>query len=314
MNKKHIVKIIGLVLILISAIFLIRRIISLNVNLADLLTPVNMVIVAVISLAGIVVVFINSVCWKLCLRLFSDRQISARETFSVYARANIMKYLPGNVGHYAGRQLYGSQLGIKQLELATATILELAYSTLSMLLCTFSISAKVAEQAMAEHASSKTLLLIGVLAGFVVLIVCVFFFLFRKNKYIQVLLKLIQTLRFWRTFFICVLLNAFDLLIIALGYVMLLGQYTALNLQSVMMILSSNFVAIFVGYITPGVPGGIGVRETVLTVILLPYFSEDIVILATCSHRIATILMDLLAVPVSGLFAAGRRKIKQIED
>lgn len=301
MNKKRMTNIIGLVLMGISAIFLFRRIISLNVNLIDLLTPINIIMILVMSFIGSIVILINTFCWQLCLSLFFKGKISICKTFSVYARANIMKYLPGNVGHYAGRQFYGAQLGIKQHQLAIATILELVYSALVMVLFAFFFSAKDILYMLRKEISEEILIRIGSIIIITLLTVCVGLFVFRNNKYIYTLIKLICSFRFWRIFFVCVLLNTAVSFIIATEYVLLLRQYTPLDLDFVPLIFSANYIAIFIGYITPGVPGGIGVRETVLTTILSPYFPEGAVILAAFSHRIAIILMDLVAVPVSGV-------------
>ncbi len=43
---------------------------------------------------------------------------------AVYGRTQIAKYLPGNVFHFAGRQILGRRLGHSQADLATASLLE----------------------------------------------------------------------------------------------------------------------------------------------------------------------------------------------
>lgn len=43
---------------------------------------------------------------------------------AVYGRTQIAKYLPGNVFHFAGRQILGRRLGHTQADLATASLLE----------------------------------------------------------------------------------------------------------------------------------------------------------------------------------------------
>ena len=43
---------------------------------------------------------------------------------AIYGRTQIAKYLPGNVFHFAGRQILGRRLGHSQTDLATASLLE----------------------------------------------------------------------------------------------------------------------------------------------------------------------------------------------
>lgn len=307
MKKKQIIKIVGLILTATSIVFLFRRMISLDINVRELLIPANASMVLLISLLDIVLVFLNSFCWRLCLALFSTTKPQVSETFSAYARANIMKYLPGNVGHYAGRQFYGIHLGLKHIQIAFATVLELLYSTLSMILCAVSFSAKRVLQVLQEQPLERIYAYIGV-AAFFVLTICVGLFIFRKNGYVHTFLELIGSCCFWRVFSACTLLNAMGAIFVSLQYIILLSPNIELNLELLMLLFSSNFVAIFVGYITPGVPGGIGVREMVLTVILSPYFPEGYVILAAFSQRIAIISADLLAVPASSLIVRYRQR------
>ena len=60
--------------------------------------------------AGIVLkaatVFLSAGAWCLWLEFFSGRRLERRDALHVYAKANIGKYLPGNVMHYVERSLF----------------------------------------------------------------------------------------------------------------------------------------------------------------------------------------------------------------
>lgn len=302
MKKNRTMDIIGLILMGASAIFIIRSVLSLKVAPSDLLTPVNVAMIMTMPFLTVMVIFSNSFCWKINLELFSKKYISAGDAFHVYANSNIMKYLPGNVGHYAGKQLFGSRLGIKQIELAAASLLEITYSAVSMVLCALIFYVQIVIEKLQRQFSVRQYVWIGV--GICVALFCgtLTVYILRENRYISVMLKLIRTPEFWRTYFVSVILYSFSSLLLMMEYVVLIGQYTAMDFQLMRVLLAGNFVSVFVGFVTPGVPGGIGVREVVLMKSLSHFFPEDIVILAAVVHRMIMILGDLVTVPVSSLF------------
>ena len=124
----------------------------------------------------------------------------------------------------------------------------------------------------------------------------------KKNKYVGIFLRCIWSRAFWDTFLTSLLFCSFGTMILAVEYIILFAQYGTLNVEKIFIILSANYISVFIGFVTPGVPGGIGVREAVLMKVLSPFFQEEIVILAAVIHRIVLILSDLLAVPVSWMF------------
>jgi uncharacterized membrane protein YbhN (UPF0104 family) len=54
--------------------------------------------------------------------------------------------------------------------------------------------------------------------------------------------------------------------------------------------------------VTPGVPGGIGVREAAMLFILSPFFSSEAILLAAVAQRVIFIIGDVITVPISKLF------------
>lgn len=299
MKKNKFLDAAGMVLLAASVVFLLRRITAMQVDFTRLLTPSNVVWIVVMPFVAVTIIFSNSYCWKMNLQLFAKSPIPARGAFRTYARANIMKYLPENVGHYAGRQLFGSRMGIGQAELAAATVLEIIYSALSMVLGSFIFYAQIAGAEWWARISDgipvwiAAVVLAGLIFGGLALYVC------RKNKYIAVIWKLLGNAAFWRTFFLSVLLYAFGAFLFSAEYIVLLGQYCTLDIHGVILLLAANYTAVFIGFVTPGVPGGIGVREAVLIEALSSFFPEDTVILAAVSQRLIMILGDLLAAAVS---------------
>ena len=87
--------------------------------------------------AGIVLkaatVFLSAGAWCLWLEFFSGRRLERREALHVYAKANIGKYLPGNVMHYVERSLFAGKLDLSKKQAAAATLCEIASLVLAAL-------------------------------------------------------------------------------------------------------------------------------------------------------------------------------------
>ena len=63
-----------------------------------------------------------------------------------------------------------------------------------------------------------------------------------------------------------------------------------------------------IGFITPGAPGGVGVRETLLVMFLTPSLGAGAAIGTTLSFRIVSVVADGLAFPVGSALLAGTRR------
>ena len=56
-----------------------------------------------------------------------------------------------------------------------------------------------------------------------------------------------------------------------------------------------------VGFVTPGAPGGIGIREALLSVLLANVVSPEMITVAVIFNRVVTVLGDLIAYPAAML-------------
>lgn len=306
--KKKLINIVGSILLILSFGFIINRLVKMDIDLASVFTPTITAMVVVFPFLGVLIIFCNSFCWNKMLSLLTEHSIPLGETVKVYSKSNIMKYLPGNVGHYAGRQLLGSKFGIKQAQLAMASILELAYATFSLLMIAMVFSAKTIIEKLKELLSDKLVVLFAVVVSVFLATVVLASVLFRKSKYAVSFGKIFKNPQFWIRLLFCIVLTGFASFILVAEYLIILGQFTTFSFHVAFQIIASNYAAIFIGMITPGVPGGIGVREAVLVALLSKHFPGDMILLTSVVHRIMMILGDVMAVPVSFLFYEKQEK------
>jgi uncharacterized membrane protein YbhN (UPF0104 family) len=73
--------------------------------------------------AFVLLLLLQATAWWLLCRTGRSRP-SWRAATSVWGRSQPAKYLPGNVMHFLGRQLFADEMGVRQGTVAVATVLE----------------------------------------------------------------------------------------------------------------------------------------------------------------------------------------------
>lgn len=81
-------------------------------SISGMLGDVRLLLLALgLSLVYVLGLYIVFTSWFYTLRLNSPAKVDFRTGAYVYAVSNVAKYLPGNVFHFAGRQILGARLG-----------------------------------------------------------------------------------------------------------------------------------------------------------------------------------------------------------
>jgi len=290
-NKK--IRIIGIIVMAVAVVFLVRRFLSFDVDFAELFSVKTLPSLVLVTIIIMGTLFIASFGWNIWLSFFTNHKVSLSATYSVYTRSNLAKYLPGNVGHYAMRQLYGTSLGITQKELLFSSFLEVFCSALSAFVLSLVLAKGVFLSFMSDSLQRSWVapVLAIVVAAIVILVVV----LIKKKK--ALLLEALAYLK-QKAFSISLLkvigLLACNLAVFGLTLLLLIGP-NAIGGTNALLIVSAGIVSWFIGYITPGVPGGIGVREAVLLLMLSPILPEELVLYIAVVQRLAFIFSDVFS-------------------
>jgi len=88
-------------------------------------TATTYAIIFILCGASSVLPFVSAYIWKLVVELVSRRTMLFDEAIVIYLRANIAKYLPGNVMQYVGRNYVGANYGWRHTHLVLSSILEI---------------------------------------------------------------------------------------------------------------------------------------------------------------------------------------------
>lgn len=292
---KKFVKYLGNVIAILSIIFVIWAVIKLDIDLTQIK---SMPVFISIGISGAVLVGITvygmAFAWKLILQYLSGKKVDYLDAAKIYAKANIGKYMPGNVMHYVERNLFASQIGLGQLEVAVSSGIEIAGVILSAVLLSVILAYQEFIATIQSMISIKIIFLVLVLF----LLLCIAGILFYKRSLkLQKMLERIWNIKFmWLA---CKVMLVYSLVLMSQGLLlMLICRYVLqceLTNQQALLIIAYYILAWVVGFVVPGAPGGIGVREMIIVMLMNGVVGEEIIIVAALIHRMISILGDGIA-------------------
>ena len=254
---KPIVRILGVIASLAAFAFVGRAIYrSLGSLQQQLASPSFLLTVAGSIFAYAMILQLCGLAWHRLLTAIDDPPFGVGRALAIYGKTQIYKYLPSNVLHMVGRYRLARSAGASNKTLAFAQIAEL----LTILLAAAGISALLARavlvHALEEHGiDDPTLVNVLVVGGTAVLAVGVTTIVRQRTAATgrkKALVAAAVAFAFYTLFFIGsgLLLTALcKSLSPASGAPELIGIAAA---------------AWLVGFVVPGAPGGLGVRETIL--------------------------------------------------
>lgn len=243
-------------------------------SLASLAIAIGMTLLAHIF-AGVV--------WAWILKDL-NRPVSAVWSVRTYLKTNIAKYLPGNVWHFYGRVAAAKQLGIP---VGTATL-----SVLLEPLLMVAAACILAVVGAPEYSIGN--LPIAPLQGFIlVAIVCLV-----HPRVLNVLLKQLSKLRQSkplriRRYPLRPLLGELGFLgIRSLGFVFTVLAVRSVEFSDLPMLIGAFALAWLVGFILPGLPGGIGVFEAVIVALLGQHFTAAQILATVALYRLMNTIAE----------------------
>jgi len=300
----------GTILMLVSLFFVAGRILSMRHDL-DLSVLANSRTLAVLSLIALVegvAVILLSLNFRGLVADVSGVVVDRPLAIRVYTVSNLYKYIPGGVMYVLGRNQMAVQTdALGHGKVALATVLEgVLFVTAAVILSTvyaFHYSIYYFRQIEMPPMAG---LLLGLLALLVVLVL----FLFRRRLR-TAFEKFKSEARDFRPAVLikrqgCVLL-LFNLPPgTFLATLVILGQPVTLELGvTVMGLFILSWLA---GFLTPGAPSGLGIREAVLLMFLTATVDEGILLSAIVTHRILTVAGDVIAYGMALAYARLAKK------
>jgi len=239
--------------------------------------------------------FLLSFAWRRLLIWFGDKDISKNLCNRIYGKSQIAKYIPGNIFHVLGRHILGSQVGIKHIVLAGATV----YEILGLL----SISILIGFSGMFIFGLGDIYFSLYQIISILLTALVIIGLAIPLAPYLMSLRGIIIPYKGIGDSFLNIGKVYLFYFIFFLIAGLLLAVITNIFLD-INFIITAKLIVIFsiawiAGFIIPGAPGGIGVREAVIIFFITPIIGEAQSIAVAIALRFVTLLGDVWFLIVS---------------
>lgn len=229
----------------------------------------------------------NSAAWVVVLRQLGER-LDRWQLVGIGLTAQLGKYAPGNIAHQIGRATLASQRGVPVKTVAWSAFLEIAGAATACVLVG-GVAALAAPEAFArtpllggfvEHLPMLAALTLAAVSGAVLLAP-------------PIIRKMLPSLPEIRLRGVLAVIGCY-----VVGYALAGGSFyavaAALGVHDIALlaVIGVYAAAWFIGFVTPGAPAGLGVREAVLVALLSGSVGPGIAVAAAVAHRILTALVD----------------------
>jgi hypothetical protein len=243
-------------------------------------------------LAGIV--------WCYLMRVVGESQARPLEAMSINCLSQAGKYLPGNVAHYFGRILLARQAGWGGTNTLYTIFIETLWSVAVAALLALVAVIYAQEQLFLGMDGVPRWQVLAVLALFAVLapalghrVFALAAELWARHKGISASSLQAPPIRaFW------IVISAYIFSYLVMGWVLSLiaSQVFGVSPGPVVLFAGIYAVAWVTGFVTPGAPAGLGIREVILVAALTPLYDTNIATGIAAALRVVTILGDCLVV------------------
>ena len=247
--------------------------------------PLLILLVTIFILISILL----SIAWHYILKSFSFID-KFQHSFISYNLSQFGKYFPGNVGQYISRIYLGSKMKIPFKDSLGFIILESFWLIVAALVLSIFIDFKFINNFfLSDNFLNSCRLLVAVFIFFIM------FYIYKEickinfMKY-KLLFKFLELRESVVLFFIYLIyFSGIGLVFyLILNFIM---SISALSLLNIFGIISLCWIA---GFIIPGAPAGLGVRELMLVYLLSSFISTPEAITASIIFRLISLFSDLL--------------------
>lgn len=294
---KKIVDVVGKILVVIALIFIIKKFKDLNINIAEYISSENILLLIILGVIFSFMISIKSYPWIKILNILSGKSIRFRMANRVYCKANLYKYIPGNIFQYVER----FEISTQYKEISNGTVmLSIIIETLCSVIASLLVAVSFSSNIVINYCNKYRNIIKFVLAGvFVVIIILVLlkkkiYEVFNRYKYIFNF-KMLKIMLFAVLFFATELILQGGMLLIIISH----HCGTIIKGNILFEVIGIYSFSWLIGFITPGVSGGIGVREALLIMALNNLISERIILVSVVILRILNIIGDIIAFAIS---------------
>lgn len=308
-NAKTLLKLAGNVVVIAALAFVVKKFIDMDVDFKQLGSPEVIASFAISTVIQAALIVAACFPWLVFTQSLSGKRIPFASAMPVYTKSNIFKYLPGNVFQYVGRNQLASDMKISHVDVACATIFDIFFCVLWTGIISVILLGGAITSLLEKY--GKNILIIGAVGIAVVIVAIVLVRLKFKDKVSSYLSryakafapenrgKLIQGIVYY------LIHNGISAAMYFACLWLIFGD-TA-EISELVSLTGAFLFAWIIGFVTPGAPGGIGIRESVMLFVCGDKYEEK-VLLFVLVMRIASVIADLAAFLVGRIYLKVKTK------
>ena len=261
----------------------------------DLLPALNAASIGMVAFTVLLYSLLNfllAFIWARFVIAASGGSVPVRFLIGIYLRSGIVKYLPGNIFHLAGRHILAGRAGVGQGSVLVSNIFEMAVISVTALIAIFTVIFRGELNGIDvfigrfRYGTSTMVIAVGIFISLSAGIV-----LYCRKKY-----PIFISASMFRTS-----LTAIPLYIVFFtASSLILSGLLSLYGNDVPSFSFFTFFGVFclswiAGFLAPGAPGGLGVRESVIVLMLGSTAGEGPALGAALLLRMVTAAGDVLS-------------------
>lgn len=234
--------------------------------------------------------------WGLSLKAL-DHPLNYWDTLRILLLSQFAKYLPGNVGHHVGRVLLAKRKGLPTDAVLGSMFLDTLLVLAAALTCSLP-SLHLLIQVASDQGSTHMRMAAILIGAFAVFLSVVLLFPVARRILVHQIRHLSQLVRIKKLPLLCTAWATHCISFMIGGGVLYLLCLTFSNSphpQHWLEVVGIYAGAWLLGFLIPGAPAGLGVREIVLLLGLSPLFGIETATAAAAALRLITTLGDGLA-------------------
>ena len=295
MKRSKIWKIVGGIITVIVIVFIIKKLLEFDIDYTMLLQPQNLVYLIIVSIVYGVHMLVLCIPWKTFIQLLSGKKIPFHEAAWVYNKSNLLKYIPGNVFQYIGRNELAFRMKVSHVDVSFSTVCDVLLLVVMNFVLSILFYGDGVSKWLAEYGTDSLYWIFIVIA--VICAIAIVLFIKKREKVVGYFAKLKVFFRRESLAPIigCIVFDAGLCILIAycssIAFNMMGIQLKADELPIVMGAYMLSWIA---GFIIPGAPGGIGIREAARTLLLAGIFPVEQALLSSVIFRFIMVIGELI--------------------
>jgi uncharacterized membrane protein YbhN (UPF0104 family) len=295
MLKYYLKKLFNIIISLICFVFFFKIFFTEISNLPSInLSFVNYLSLFISVIFILLVNFLASLNWKIVINEFYIKQ-SFLKLIYIFFVTNFYKYIPGNIGHYLGRLYFGKKNSLNYSLGVNSIILETVWFAIAAVIISLFSFNYINEHFFNGLFFNAPLVLILLSSLIIVTITYYILELIKKIKNLKVNNQHIffKNITFRSSILILIIYIIYFLILSFIYYFILVSIFTIqIDFIILFSIISFSWL---IGFISPGAPGGLGVREIIVLKLLSPIIPISVIGSASILFRVLCISGDLLS-------------------